>query len=189
MKVETFESPYQLNSQQIAVPLLDKHQSEEYRRRCLWHGFFVFVLGCLAPIFIPVYTNPRGGLSAHTLGMMLGIFLICVGLTIPHAQLSKRRAEVTFWLFVVSAYTGYTIQVFAAAFGLTQSFVVTARGYSGGPFWMEIAATLGLRMISVFTLVGCFNILLGLRRPKVDTSSASSSLSTTKRVFEKSNNQ
>lgn len=178
MKLET-ERTYDFKPQQIAAPLLNEPQIEEYKRRYLWHGFFVFVLGCIAPIFIPVYTNPRGGLAAHTLGVLIGIFLMCVGLTMPHIQLTKRWAELSFWLFVVSAYSGLTIQVFAAVFGLTQSFSVTARGYSGGPLWMEITATVGLRVISLFTLLGCFIILFALRRAKADSSLASSPPSTT----------
>jgi len=180
MKVETVEILNNFDSQQISKTLLNQYESEQYRLSFLWHGFFVFVLGCIAPIFIPLYANPRGGLSAHTLGLMLGIFLICIGLTIPYAQFTKRRAELAFWFFVVSAYSGYTIQVFAAIFGLTQSFVVTARGYTGGLFWMEIAATIGLRLISLFTLAGCFLVLYSLRQAQINSKSISSPPSTTK---------
>ena len=170
MQIDTSEQTINFNSSPTAPNLLSQNQSEEYRRRFLWHGFSLFALGCIAPLFIPFYANPRGGLSAHTLGVMLGLLLMAVGMAIPYARVTQLRAKLTFWFFVASAYTGLTIQVFAAIFGLTQSFVVTAKGYPGGPFWMEILATVGLRAVSVFILLGAFMMMFSLSQAKGNTS-------------------
>lgn len=169
MQIDTSAQTSNFNSSPTVPNLLSQNQSEEYRRRFLWHGFSLFVLGCIAPLFIPFYANPRGGLSAHTLGVTTGLLLMAVGMAIPYASMTQLRAKLTFWFFVPSAYTGLTIQVFAAIFGLTQSFVVTAKGYPGGQFWMEILATVGLRSISVFTLLGAFMMMFSLSQAKGNT--------------------
>lgn len=181
MTFQTFEKLDDRHSQKIAAPILNRDWQQDYIHKFLWQGFFVFILGCVAPMFMSMYINPRAGLAAHSLGLMMGTFIICAGLAIPYTQLSKRLAELTFWLFMVSAYTGLTIQVLAASFGLTQSFPITAKGYSGGPLWMELSATVASRVISVLTLLGCFIFLYGLRKAKVDSSSASSLPSTIKK--------
>ncbi|MBW4491194.1 MAG: hypothetical protein KME12_25840 [Trichocoleus desertorum ATA4-8-CV12] len=48
------------------------------QRRFLWHGFFLFFVGCIIPLFIPLYSNPRAGLAAHTIGLTLGLFASAV---------------------------------------------------------------------------------------------------------------
>jgi len=166
MQINILDKTSNFNSSSKTSNLLSQNQNEEYRRKFLWHGFGVFSLGCIAPIFIPFYTNPRGGLSAHSLGVMLGLLLMAVGLAIPYAVVTQLRGKLIYWFFVASAYTGLTIQVFAAIFGLTQSFVVTAKGYPGGVFWMEILATVGLRVISVLILLGAFMMMFGLSKAK-----------------------
>ena len=170
MQVNTFDQTNNPNPSSTTPNLLSQFQIEEYRRRFLWHGFSIFSLGCIAPLFIPFYTNPRGGLSAHTLGVMLGLLTMAVGMAIPYGCFTQLRTKLLFWFFVPSAYTGLTIQVFAAIFGLTQSFVVTAKGYPGGVFWMEILATIGLRTVSVFILLGAFIMMHGLNKAKGNTS-------------------
>lgn len=167
MQVNISDQNKNLDSSSPTPNFLSQFQSEEYRRRFLWHGFSVFSLGCIAPLFIPFYTNPRGGLSAHTLGIMSGLLDIAVGMAIPYGCFTQLRAKLLFWFFVPCGYTGLTIQVFAAIFGLTQSFVVTAEGYPGGMFWMEILATVGLRVISVLILCGAFIMMSGLSKAKV----------------------
>lgn len=47
----------------------------DYGRRLLWHGLFLFLLGLLTGLVVPMFQNPRMGLSAHLEGVMNGIFL------------------------------------------------------------------------------------------------------------------
>lgn len=166
MKTESIENTYYLPQTSLT-----RDQVQEYRRTYLWHGFFLFVLGCVIPMFIDLYTNPRAALSAHTLGILMGTFLICVGLAFPYIEFSaKWLADWAFWLLVVSSYSGITIQVMAAVFGLIKTFAITGKGYPGGPQWMEISVDITAKVISSFTLVACFIILYGLRRVKLDSS-------------------
>ena len=174
MKVETVKKPYGLNLQQIAVPLLDQYQLKEYRRRFLWHGFFLFFLGCIIPLFIPWYSNPRAGLAAHTIGLTLGMFLICVGLALPYIRFSRLLAKATFWLLIISSYVGLGAQVLGAVIGLTKTLLITANGFPEGPFWIEISVEIAVKIITSFVFFACIIILFSLRRVKVDSSSASS---------------
>ena len=52
---------------------------EDPRRRLLWHGIFLFMLGLLAGFVEQQFINPRMGLSAHLGGVMNGIFLLALG--------------------------------------------------------------------------------------------------------------
>ncbi len=166
MKVNTFEIPKQFNWQQITAPLLNEEQRQEYRRRFLWHGFLLFVLACITITFFPLYTNPNAALSAHKIGLMLGIFFMSVGLAFPYIQFSRLLAFLTFWLLIVTAYVGLGGQVLAAIFGLTKGFPFSGIGAPGGPVWMEIGTDIANKTISGFLLLACGFILFGLRRIK-----------------------
>ena len=52
---------------------------EDPRRRLLWHGMFLFLLGLLTGFVEQQFTNPRMGLAAHLEGVMNGIFLLALG--------------------------------------------------------------------------------------------------------------
>lgn len=168
MKVETVEILNDFDSQQISKTLLNQYEIEEYRRSFLWHGFFLFFLGCIIPLFIPLYTNPRAGLAAHTIGLSLGTFLICVGLALPYIQLSKLLAKVTFWFLLLSSYVGLGSQVLGAAIGLTKTLLITAKGFPQGPLWIETSVEIAVKVITSFVFFACIIILFGLRRVKVE---------------------
>ncbi len=153
---------------------LVKNEIEEYRHKYLWHGFFLFFIGCIIPLFIPLYISPRAGLAAHNVAVTIGTFFISLGVALPYIKFSSWLAKVTYWLLLLSAYFGLAGQFSAAVFGLTKSFVVTGKGSPGNVEWMEIGVDIVLKVISSFTLLACVIILFGLRRVKVDSSSASS---------------
>jgi hypothetical protein len=56
MKVPTFKSSDKFTSKKILTPL-NEAQKQEYRRRLLWHGFFLFIIGCITITFFPLYTK------------------------------------------------------------------------------------------------------------------------------------
>ena len=51
----------------------------EYRRRLLFHGIALFLLGLLTGLAEQHFANVRMGLAAHLEGVMNGIFLLAVG--------------------------------------------------------------------------------------------------------------
>jgi hydroxylaminobenzene mutase len=49
---------------------------EDTKRRLLWHGMFLFLLGLLTGFVEQKFNNPRMGLAAHLEGVMNGTFLV-----------------------------------------------------------------------------------------------------------------
>ena len=49
---------------------------EDSKRRLIWHGMFLFLLGLLTGFAEQKFINPRMGLAAHLEGVMNGTFLV-----------------------------------------------------------------------------------------------------------------
>jgi (hydroxyamino)benzene mutase len=145
---------------------LDENFVNEYKRRFLWHGFFLCFLGFIVPLFMPFYANPRTGLATHLLGITSGLFLMGVGLTLPYLKISQWIAKVKFWLLLVSSYIGLVAEFLGALFGLKNVFIVTGKDSLGGALWLEIGVEVSIKTITAFILVSCLIILFGLRRIK-----------------------
>ena len=52
---------------------------DDSRRKLIWHGMFLFLLGLLTGFMETKFANPRMGLAAHLEGVMNGTFLIALG--------------------------------------------------------------------------------------------------------------
>src|SRR5262249_32471634 len=63
---------------------------EDSKRRLLWHGMFLFLLGLLTGFVEQNFTNVRMGLAAHLEGVMNGIFLLALGAIWAEVGLSPR---------------------------------------------------------------------------------------------------
>jgi hypothetical protein len=63
---------------------------EEAKRRLLWHGMLLFLLGLLTGFVEQKFNNPRMGLAAHLEGVMNGIFLVALGAAWTEVRLSSR---------------------------------------------------------------------------------------------------
>jgi len=46
------------------------------KRRLLWNGMFLFLLGLLTGFIEPKFSNPRMGLAAHLEGVMNGTLIV-----------------------------------------------------------------------------------------------------------------
>lgn len=66
------------------------------KRRLIWHGMFLFLLGLLTGLVEPQFTNVRMGLAAHLEGVMNGILLMVLGAIWPEVKLSPRLATAAF---------------------------------------------------------------------------------------------
>jgi hydroxylaminobenzene mutase len=143
---------------------LEENFVNQYRRRFLWHGFFLCFLGFIVPLFMPLYANPRTGLATHLLGITSGLFLIGVALSLPYLRIPQWIAKVKFWLLLISSYVGLVAEWLGALFGLKKVFIITGEGYTGGTLWMETGVEVAIKTITIFILVSCFIILFGLRR-------------------------
>jgi hydroxylaminobenzene mutase len=168
MKMSTLEKPSQSNLLETPSSLMDNIQAEAFKRGLLWHGIFITTLGFLLGLCIPLYANPRAGLAAHALAVTQGMFLAIIGFAYPQLNLSFWMARASYWMFLISAYTGVLSQVLGAAFELTRVFPVTAKGLPEGISWLETAVEIPTKAITLFILLACFIVLFGLRGTKAD---------------------
>ncbi len=133
------------------------------KRRLMWHGMLIFLLGLMAGAFVPWLKNPRMGVAAHVGGVLSGIFLILVALVWEEIKLRPPAKRVAFWLFLFASHTGWVAQFLAGLFGTGRSMPVGGAGFRG-TFWQE--ATVDFVAISfsiAITLAGLL-ALWGLRR-------------------------
>ena len=51
---------------------------EDSKRRLLWHGMFLFLIGLFTGLVEDRFSNLRMGLAAHLEGVMNGTFLVAL---------------------------------------------------------------------------------------------------------------
>ncbi|MBI1876611.1 MAG: hydrogenase [Acidobacteria bacterium] len=133
------------------------------KRRLIWHGIFLFMLGLLSGVVVPIVRNPRMGLSAHLGGVLDGMFLVLLGLMWPDLRMPPRLAIATFWVVLVAAYAGWAAQLVAAAFGTSWVMPIAGAGYVG-TWWQETLVAFIAGSFSLAILIACGLLLYGLRR-------------------------
>jgi len=133
------------------------------KRRLLWHGMFLFLLGLLTGFAEPKFVNPRMGLAAHLEGVMNGIFLVAVGAIWTEVKLSARLKTTAFWGLLYSTYVNWLVTTLAAVFGTGALSPITAPGRSARP-WQESLVTISFMTVGVAVLATTILILWGLRK-------------------------
>jgi len=131
------------------------------KRRLVWHGIFLVLLGMLTGAVIPLVTNTRMGLSAHLAGVQNGMLLVLLGLVWPEVRLSERIANTTFWLLLYSMYMIWVATLLGAMWGTSRSTPIAGAGHSGAA-WQEVLVFFGLGSGSVAILVAIALTLYGL---------------------------
>jgi hydroxylaminobenzene mutase len=135
---------------------------QDYNRRLMWHGIFLFALGLMTGFVEHLFTNVRMGLSAHLEGVMNGTFLIALG-AIWHEVLLPRRAEtMAFWAALYGTYVNWLITSIAAEFGTAANSPITSAGHSGKP-WQETFVANAFLSVAIAILATCVFALWGLR--------------------------
>lgn len=86
----------------------------EARRRLLWHGMFLVLLGLCTGLFELQFSNPRLGLAAHLEGVMNGILLLAFGAAWMEIHLGTRTKVVAYWTALYGAYSSWAFTVLAA---------------------------------------------------------------------------
>lgn len=135
----------------------------DIRRRLLWHGLFLFVLGLLTGFVVQEFTNPRMGLAAHLEGVMNGIFLIALGAVWTDVRLAARLQAVACWGLLYATYANWAVTTFAAVSGTSALTPLAASGRSARP-WQEGVAAFGFTSVAVVLVAACALVLFGLRR-------------------------
>jgi hydroxylaminobenzene mutase len=138
-------------------------QGEDQSRRLMWHGVLLFFASLIAGAFVPLYENPRMGLSAHVGGVTAGTFLVVVGLVWTHLQLSPPAMTAGFWLTLYGSYVSSAGLLLAAMFGTSRSTPIAGAGHLGSP-WQETVVAVTLVTSAAAMLAACVLLLRGLRR-------------------------
>ena len=136
---------------------------EDSKRRLLWHGMFLFLLGLLVGFVEQKFTNVRMGLAAHLEGVMNGIFLVALGGVWTEVRLSPRLKVAAYWGALYGAYANWALTTLAAIFGTAALSPITAAGHSAQP-WQESVVTIGFMSVGIVIVATSILILSGLRR-------------------------
>lgn len=77
---------------------------EDTKRRLIWHGMFLFLLGLLTGFAEPQFKNLRMGLAAHLEGVMNGTFIIALGAVWGELKFSTRQSVAAFCAALYGTY-------------------------------------------------------------------------------------
>jgi hydroxylaminobenzene mutase len=133
------------------------------KRRLLWHGTFMVLLGLATGGFLSSFANPRLALAGHVGGVMNGTLVMVIGAVWAEIALSAGLARLLFWSLVYSGYVNWVGLVLAAGFGTTLTTPLLGDGRPGQP-WQENLVAFCLVSGAIVTLAGIGLVLVGLRR-------------------------
>jgi hydroxylaminobenzene mutase len=136
---------------------------DDAKRRLLWHGMFLFLLGLLTGFAEPRFANPRMGLAAHLEGVMNGTFVLALGAVWSEVALSSSAKRATYWLVLYGTYANWGVTTLAAIFGTGALSPITAAGRSALP-WQESLVTAGFLSVGLAILAATVLLLAGFRR-------------------------
>lgn len=139
---------------------------EDSKRRLIWHGMFLFLLGLLTGFAEQQFSNPRMGLAAHLEGVMNGTFLIALGAVWTEVRLSPRLKAGAYWSALYGTYGNWTTTTLAAIFGAASLSPITGAGHRALP-WQELVVTSSFTTIGIAIVVSSVLVLWGLRRAAV----------------------
>ena len=103
----------------------------DYRRRLLWHGMALFLIGLLTGLAQQHFANMRMALSAHLEGVMNGTFLLAVGAVWNEVRLSSRASAAAYWALLGGTYGNWAVTTLAAILG-TIAIVSATSNIVGG---------------------------------------------------------
>jgi hydroxylaminobenzene mutase len=139
---------------------------EDSKRRLLWHGMLLFLLGLLTGFVEQKFKNPRMGLAAHLEGVMNGTFLLALGAIWLEVRLSRRLKAAAYWTALYGTYINWAVTTLAAILGTAALSPITAAGHSAAR-WPEAAITAGFMSVGLMIVACAILVLWGLRRAAV----------------------
>jgi hydroxylaminobenzene mutase len=136
--------------------------SDHMAHRLIFLGIFLFFLGLVVGLFIPLMANPRMGLSTHLEAIMNGLFMIVLGLIWNRVNLVPRAQRVLFGLTLYGTFANFAAILIAALTGAGKMLPI-ALGKDQGIVLESIISfllvTLALAMLAV-----CLMVMKGLLR-------------------------
>jgi hydroxylaminobenzene mutase len=139
---------------------------EDSRRRLIWHGMFLFLLGLLTGFVETKFANPRMALAAHLEGVMNGTFLVALGAVWIEVRLSAKLKAAAYWSALYGAYVNWATTALGAALGTAALSPITSAGHSALP-WQESFITTLFMTVGLAIVASSLLVLWGLRRAAV----------------------
>src|SRR4051794_21297157 len=87
------------------------------KRRLMWHGMLLFLLGLITGLLEQRFTNVRMGLSAHLERVMNGILLLALGAAWNEVRLPHAVKVTAYCAALYGTYVNWLVTSIAAAFG------------------------------------------------------------------------
>ena len=134
----------------------------EQRRRLLFHGMALFLIGLLTGLAEQHFANVRMALAAHLEGLLNGIFLLAVGAIWNEVRLPPSVGKIAYWALLGGTYGNWAVTAIAAILGTAAMSPITAAGHSAAPS-QEILVATGLVLIGLAVLLASALLLWGLR--------------------------
>jgi hydroxylaminobenzene mutase len=136
---------------------------EDTKRRLVWHGMFLFLLGLVTGFAEPHFRNLRMALAAHLEGVMNGILLIALGAVWSELRFSARQNVAAFWTALYGTYANWAATTLAAVFGTAALSPITSAGLHGQP-WQENVITVAFMTVALAIVACAVLVLRGARR-------------------------
>jgi hydroxylaminobenzene mutase len=136
---------------------------DDSRRKLIWHGMFLFLLGLLTGFVETKFANPRMGLAAHLEGVMNGTFLIALGAVWMEVRLSAKLKAAAYWTALYGAYINWVTTGLGATLGAAALSPITSAGHSALP-WQETVMTALFMSVGLAIVGSSVLVLWGLRR-------------------------
>ncbi|HEX4759096.1 MAG TPA: hydrogenase [Terracidiphilus sp.] len=135
---------------------------ESGKRRLMWHGMFLFLLGLITGFLEQHFANVRMGLAAHLEGVLNGIFLLALGAVWNEVRMSRTAKVTAYWTALYGTYANWLITLLAAVFGTAALSPITGPGHPAQP-WQESLVTAGFMSVGVVIVASSLLVLWGLR--------------------------
>ena len=136
---------------------------EDSKRKLIWHGMFLFLLGLLIGFVETKFTNQRMALAAHLEGVMNGTFLVALGAVWMEVRLSAKLKAAAYWSALYGAYVNWVATALGAAWGIAALSPITSAGHHALP-WQETVITVLFMSVGLAIVGGSVLVLWGLRR-------------------------
>lgn len=96
-------------------------------------GALLFLIGLLQGLAIPLFVNPRMGLSAHLTAVQSGLALMVLSLCWSRAAWGSRVETLSFGAVVGGIYALWVGLTLAAATGASRSLPIAGQGFGAAP--------------------------------------------------------
>jgi hydroxylaminobenzene mutase len=136
---------------------------EDTRRRLMWYGMLLFLLGLVTGFVEPAFANMRMGLAAHLEGVMNGTFLVALGAIWNEVKLSPGLKATAYGTALYGGYVNWLLTSLAAVFGTSSLSPITGSAHGGQP-WQEHIIAFGFPTVGI-AIVGCSVLVLWGLRP------------------------